>query len=388
MSMKKSSSSIQSLQEELRAIREEATGWEAKCYRILNEPVPDGYKTVHELKRLLDEEKRVLEVFGKEEGDVCKLYQEYMGPLIKQKKAKDLKLKIIHEQYGPVMRPISHEETEHRAQVEIQFDNFKQEFEYIRNFFNEFTNGMINHIRVSKENALRLIQERKESALEEYNEAKARADAAEKAVADIKEEREQQFQELKKGFSIQTQEIMSDLPENKESVERIQNIARSLLKFKDRIDNLDHGHTEKMNAALDEFAQEIVKVQKKFVELRAVRKDIRSRYAIRNFGNLVKAAIANDQRSAALREAIDAINEEQKEAREYLEKHRAINSQIVPGTGKTVREVRHEIWLMQKALSKATIEKNDELIRLQQAEIEINKKSAPVIEKLEDAKKE
>ena len=375
---------IEQLEKQLKTVKNEATMIHAECFRVLNESKPAGYDLYTEYNFYKQEEAAVRKLFKKETGDLAEIYDNYMNGIYAKQNARKKLLDELKRQ----LDYLGIGENSGEKSMKVIVTNAKSILLDLKKNFTNFTNETLSQIRKARKAIHMIIDYRKKDAEKKM----ATYDEFEKKVitkfGNAKQDKEKKYKEQLAARKLRTRELFDESPPQEDrDVEVSRKVFKKLLPYKERMVKFTARFDLILNK-VDILSIDISKLEKQVEQLRtkkAEMKEIRASQLYNQFSNLLLKRMRQEE---ALDLALKETEEKKKELMPRIEKERIIATQIVPGTNKTVRQLRSEIQNLIHQIGSETLDKTQYIQQINNAEKEFSKTSDVMIENLEDEEKQ
>lgn len=380
-----STTNIKELQKKIRSLKEESAALEADCYTILNEPKPDFYNYYIEYKKFQEERAAILKLFKKEDGDILDLYNNYMDGIIKKQKMRQNVLDSLKKN----MEVLGFSESEDpttgaKNSLKVYVFDIKTILKDLKENFLNFTKQSISELHRARLATRKIITFKK-------NEAQAKIDKLNDCQRKIVEKFGNSKTELEARHNkmLAARKIMNytvfddDEPQEDFNIQLTRQTFKQLLPFKERILKFS-ARMDIMFNKIAIFDLRISKLQKTVDQLRTSKARKNAIRASQLFNKFSSQIVKFTRQEEALDAALKEVESRKKEIMPVIEKEREEAEKSVPGTGKTVRQLRNEIERVIHEIHAETLDKEQYIKTIESSERDFSNVSDALINKLED----
>ena len=375
---------IESLEKQLKSVKNEATMIHAECFRVLNESKPAGYDLYTEYNFYKQEEAAVRKLFKREDGDLKEIYDNYMNGIYAKQNARKKQLDELKRQ----LDYLGIGENSGEKSMKVLVTNAKSILLELKKNFTQFTNETLSQIRKAKQAIHLIIDFRKKDAEKKIGIYEEYEKKLIKKFGNAKEDKEKKYKEKLAARKLRTREVFDESPPQEDrDVEVSRKVWKQLFPYKERMIKFTARFDLVLNK-IDILDLDISKLEKQIQQLKTRKAELKEIRASQLYNQFSALLLKRTRQEEALDLALKECEERKNELMPRIEKERIIATQIVPGTNKTVRQLRAEIQNLIHQIGAETLDKSQYIKQINNAEREFSKTSDVMIETLEDEEKE
>ena len=355
----------------------------------LNETTSLDIQKITHFKFLKSEEEKILKKFKVENGDIVNLYNNYIFKLKNKEKKIFEELKFLQNKIdlliGKKGNKIYFTTFGSKESLFSSFTIIQNEFNLLKEFFNNFINKIYLEIQNSKKITNKIINL---NILKAQNLLKPLINnnrILENKIQNINFNKENKFNNFKNNSKIININQISITYDFHSLFEQSSNIFQSINIIKERSLKFGNELNEIFNK-ISEIEIKFENLNNKINKLNLIKKKNRTIRSFNNFRNLALNLLKFNRQENALKEALNDIELKINEEEPLLIQEKEFLSQKVEDSGMTILKLRQEISRLLSDITRENLEKSEELRQLKNKEIEFNKKSINIIETLETNK--
>ena len=369
---------VEQLQKQLKTVKAEASMIHAECYKVLNEPNPYGFHFYQEYMNYQEEEAAIHKLF-KKDGDIVELFDNYMNGIYSKQNARKQQLDALHHE----MDLLGIGENSGGRSLKVIVTDAKNIIDSLRTNFTAFKDESLAQLRKAKKSIQMIIDYRKKDAEKKI----AILDDYEKRLVqkfgNSKEKAQKEYEQKLAARKMISEDVFHEnyLQEDKD-IEVSRKTYKKLLPFKERLIKFTAKFDILMNQ-LDILNLDIMKLEKQVTQLKTQKEEMKKIRASQLYNKFSSMIVKNTRQEEALDEALQKIEERKAKLMPRIEKEREIANRLVPGTNKTVRQLRSEIHTLIHQIGQETLDKTKYIQSINNAEKTFSTASDKMIEELE-----
>lgn len=374
---------------------------EMECFRFFEQSRQIHVSNNAELEALLEEKKEILQYYNVSDvnANLVRLFSNNMNGMKNEENEKLKRLNDLKNTLSVLEREAEEEKNRRKKPRQItiygSITQLRDQLEKLRQFYENIKIETIKSIHRMKAITRKLIEKKKE-------EAQKQIQMIQKDIDELNEKKQWYLNipnYVKEHSHIQ---LMTD-SENTFTIEpNFSKINQVTKEAQNKLQDVFEKHKNNFFAPSSQFYTQnyqpifdkltaieavinriISKIQSKSDSFNNFKKEISSKSAIYHWLLLYKKLVIKTRVTKAINERQAELDEEQKLVSAELQRQRKIANEIVPGTNKTVLQLRKEIMKLSKQVSDEKAKMSSDLLRVQQEYKEYAEFSRQQIENLE-----
>lgn len=374
---------------------------EMECFRFFEQSRQIHVTNNAEYEALLEEKKKILQYYNVNDvnANLVKIFTNEMNGMKSEENEKLKRLNDLRNTLSVLEKEAEEEKNRKKKPRQItiygSITQLREQLEKIRQFYENLQVETIKSIRRMKAISRKLIEKKKE-------EAQKQIQMIQKDIDQLNEKKEWYLNIPKYVKEHSKIQLMTDSEHTFTIEPNFTKINQVTKETQNKLQDVFEKHQTNFFSKTSQFYTQnyqqifdkldaieliinriISKIQSKSDSFNQFKKDISTKAAIYHWLLLYKKLLLNNRVTLAIKERQAELDEEQKLVSADLQKQRKIANEIVPGTNKTVLQLRKEIMQLSKEVSEEKAKMSADLLRVQQEYKEYAKYSKEQIENLE-----